>query len=83
VNGWLWAATILVAALVPLLVVAVRRPVLEALVALEVAGTLSAVALLLLAEGSNRQAFADLALALGLLSFIGTVTFLRFLERVP
>jgi multisubunit Na+/H+ antiporter MnhF subunit len=83
VNGWLWAATILVAALVPLLAVAARRPPLEALVALEVAGTLSSAALLVLAEGANRQAFADLALALGLLSFAGAVTFLRFLERVP
>ncbi|QEC48232.1 hypothetical protein FSW04_12095 [Baekduia soli] len=79
-NGWLWAASGLTAALLPLLVVAVRRPALDGLVALEVAGTLSSVALLLLSQGTNRQAFADLAVALGLLSFIGAVAFLRFLE---
>jgi multisubunit Na+/H+ antiporter MnhF subunit len=81
VNGWLWAATVLVAALVPLLAVAVRRPVLEGIIALEVGGMMSSVTLLLLSEGTNRQAFADLGVALGILSFAGALAFLRFVER--
>jgi multisubunit Na+/H+ antiporter MnhF subunit len=83
VNGWLWAATALIAGLAPLLAVAVRRRSVEALVALEVAGLLAAGALLLLAEGTNRQPFADVALVLGVQSFVGAIGFLRFLERVP
>ena len=80
-NGWLWAATALIVLLAPLLVVALRGRALEGVIALEVAGTLAAVTLLLLAEGTNRQAFADLALALGVLGPLGTLIFLRFLER--
>lgn len=80
-NTWLWMATVLTALLVPLLVVAVRARLLEGVVAMEVGGTMSAVALLLLAEGTNRQSFADLAVALAVLSFAGSLAFLRFLER--
>lgn len=80
-NSWLWTATVLATLLVPLLGVAVRARLLEGVVAMEVGGTLSAIALLLLAEGTNRQPFADLALALAVLSFAGSLAFLRFLER--
>jgi multisubunit Na+/H+ antiporter MnhF subunit len=52
-------------------------------VALELAGTIATLALLLLAAGLERQPFADLALAAGLLSFVGSLAFLRFLERRP
>jgi multicomponent Na+:H+ antiporter subunit F len=81
-NVWLWAACVLVAALVPLLIVALRRPALEAVVALEVAGTDAALALLLLAEGTRRQVLADAGLVLAVMSFIGAVAFVRLLERV-
>ena len=80
-NGWLWAATALAAGLVPLLWVAVRRPPIEGLVALEVGSTLATAALLVLAEGTNRQSFADLALVLGVVSFVSSIAFLRFLEQ--
>jgi multisubunit Na+/H+ antiporter MnhF subunit len=73
---------VLVAALVPLLVVALRRPLLEGVVALEVAGTDAALALLLLAEGTRRQVLADVGLVLAVMSFIGAVAFLRLVERV-
>jgi multisubunit Na+/H+ antiporter MnhF subunit len=39
-------------------------------------------ALLLLAEGTHSQSFADLALVLAVVSFVGAVAFLHFLERV-
>ncbi len=80
-NSWLWMVAVLAALLVPLLGVAVRARLLEGVVAMEVGGTMSAIALLLLAEGTNRQPFADLALALAILSFAGSLAFLRFLER--
>jgi multisubunit Na+/H+ antiporter MnhF subunit len=81
-NAWLWCATVLAAALVPLALVAALRPPLEGVVALEVAGVDAALALLLLAAGTQRQSFADLALVCGVMSFIGAIAFLRFLERI-
>jgi multicomponent Na+:H+ antiporter subunit F len=81
-NAWLWAAAVLAAALVPLAVVALRRPIVEGVLALEVAGVDAALALLLLAEGTRRQGLADVALVLVVMSFIGSIVLLRFVERV-
>jgi multicomponent Na+:H+ antiporter subunit F len=82
-NEWLWAAAVL--ALVPavLVVVAISRPLLEGVVALEAAGLATALALLLVAEGTRRQAFADLALVLAVTSFAGGLAFIRFARRLP
>jgi multisubunit Na+/H+ antiporter MnhF subunit len=55
--------------------------VLDALVALELMGVLSTVELMLLAEGTHRQPFIDLALVLAVMSFIGALAFARLLER--
>jgi len=82
VNAWLWAAAVLTAALVPLAVAAARAPRLCAVVALEAAGGDATLTLLLLAEGTDRQAFADLALVLGVVSYLGATAFVRFVERV-
>ena len=81
-NAWLWAAAILSAALAPLVPCAARPRPTEGVVALEVAGTLVVAILLCIAVGTARQSFADLALILGVVSFIGAGAFLRFLERV-
>jgi multicomponent Na+:H+ antiporter subunit F len=81
VNVWLWVATGLVAALGPLVVAMVRRPAIDGVVVLELAGTLTAVALLLIAQGTGREPFADLALVFAVLSFAGIIGYLRFLER--
>jgi multisubunit Na+/H+ antiporter MnhF subunit len=80
-NEWLVAALVLLVAMVPLGVVCVYSPAVEGLVALQVAGTNTALILLLLAEGIHRQPFADLALILAATSFIGPLAFAYFLER--
>jgi len=80
VNGWLWAATILAGALIPLVVVAALRPVVHGLVALELGGIDAALALLLFAEGTRSQSFASLALVLAVMSFAGSIGFIRFLS---
>ena len=54
----------------------------ECLVALQVAGTNAALVLLLVAEGIQRQPFADLALVLALMSFVGSLAFAHFMERL-
>jgi multisubunit Na+/H+ antiporter MnhF subunit len=79
VNGWLWAAAALAAALVPLICVAALSSPLHGLVAAEAAGLDAALAMLLLAEGTKSQSFASLALVLGVLSFVGSIAFIRFL----
>jgi multisubunit Na+/H+ antiporter MnhF subunit len=80
-NEWLLAALVLLVAMVPLGVVCARSPAIEGLVALQIAGTNTALILLLLAEGIQREPFADLALILSATSFIGPLAFAYFLER--
>jgi multisubunit Na+/H+ antiporter MnhF subunit len=80
VNGWLWAATVLVCALLPLVWICVRVPAPEGIVAMEAAGVDATLALLLIAEGTGRQPFADLALVLAVVSFVGAIAYLRFVE---
>jgi multicomponent Na+:H+ antiporter subunit F len=81
VNSWLIAATLLLLGIVPLLVVCMRHSALDALVALELASTITTFVLLLLAQGYRRDPFFDLALVSALLSFAGALAFARFLER--
>jgi len=80
-SGWHLAAAILTAALIPCGWICVRRSFAEGLVAVQLAGTISALTLLTLAEAERRQPFANLALVLAVLSFAGALVFLRFLER--
>jgi multisubunit Na+/H+ antiporter MnhF subunit len=82
VNEWLWAAAVLMAALTALVVVAIRRPLLEGVVALEAAGVNAALVLLMIAEGTRRQPFGDLALVLAVTSFAGALAFVRFGRRL-
>ncbi len=80
-NEWLVAAFVLVAALAPCCVVCVRGTLSEALVALELAGLLATLAFLMVAEGIQREPLVDLAVTLGVMSFLGDLAFTRFLER--
>jgi multisubunit Na+/H+ antiporter MnhF subunit len=81
VNAWLISATALLAGVAPLLLVALRAPRVDALVALELAGTVVTLVMLLLAEGFGRSSYFVLAIVLAVLSFIGTLVFARLLER--
>lgn len=80
-NVWLIAATALLLGLIPCGVVCLRGAPMQRLVALEMAGTLDVLVLLLLAQGFDQPPFYDLALVLALLSFAGGLVFVRFLER--
>jgi multicomponent Na+:H+ antiporter subunit F len=80
-NAWLIAATVLMLGLLPCLWVCVRHAPLDALVALELASTITTLVLVLLAQGYRRDPFMDLALVSALLSFAGALCFARFLER--
>lgn len=57
--------------------------VLSRLVGMQLAGTVVALILLLVADGTGRSVYVDLALVLALLSFAGSLVFLRFVQRLP
>jgi multisubunit Na+/H+ antiporter MnhF subunit len=81
-NGWMWAAAVLLVLLLPCALAVFRRPFEHGLVGLQVAGPIGSVALLLVAEGTGRQPFGDLALTLAVASFAGSLLLARFLERL-
>lgn len=58
-----------------------RDTAMAGVAAIQVAGSAAAIAFLVLAAGFDREAFADLGLVLAVLSFAGTLAFLRYLER--
>lgn len=81
-NEWTLAAIVLViGGIAPCLVVSMRASVMEGLVALELAGNITVLVLLLLAEGFQREPFVDLALVLAVVSFVGMLAFARYMER--
>jgi multicomponent Na+:H+ antiporter subunit F len=81
-TGWFVAAAVLVAALIPCGWVCLRREFAEGVVAVQLAGTIAGLALLVLAEAEQREPFGVLAVVLVALSFAGALIFLRFLERM-
>jgi multicomponent Na+:H+ antiporter subunit F len=80
-NEWEIACVALLVGVLPCGAVCLRASLAEGIAALQLVGMIAALALLVLAEGSGRQPFATLAVVLVVLSFAGTMVFLRFLER--
>ncbi len=80
-NEWEIAAALLAALILPCLGVCAFSTAVNALAALELAGTLLSTALMALCEGFHRQPFIDLALLFALLSMAGTLIFARLMER--
>jgi multisubunit Na+/H+ antiporter MnhF subunit len=81
VNAWLIAATALLVGLVPCLFVCLRAPIMDALVTLELAAVVVTLTLLLLAEGFARSSYYTLPLVLSALGFVGSLVFVRLLDR--
>jgi multisubunit Na+/H+ antiporter MnhF subunit len=82
-NEWEIVAAVLSAGLIGCGAVATFAGIGDALVALEIAGTLSATILMALSEGLQRQPFIDLAVTVALLSLVGSFVFARMLEDEP
>ena len=80
-NVWLWGATALLAGIVPCGWIALRASRADALVALELAGTVSTLALVLMSEGFNRVSYMPVPVALAFLSLVGALLIARFLGR--
>ncbi|MGH2832752.1 MAG: monovalent cation/H+ antiporter complex subunit F [Solirubrobacteraceae bacterium] len=79
-NEWEIVAAILGGGLLVCGAVCARAGIADAVVALEVAGTLLSTILMVLSEGLRRQPFADLAVTMGVLSLIGALLIVRMLE---
>lgn len=80
-NFWLWSAAALLIALILCLYVCATKPAPDRLVALQFAGVIVTLQMVLLCEGFHRPSFYDLPLTLALLSFGGGMVFARFLQR--
>lgn len=80
-NPWLTAAFVLLVCMAACFVVCLRGDAMSRLLALEAGSAMTALLLLLLAEGYHRVPFVDLGLTVALLAFGGALVFARFLER--
>jgi multisubunit Na+/H+ antiporter MnhF subunit len=83
VSVWLAGAAVLVALLVPLGLAAATRTPGDGLVALQLAGTVTTIAVLLMAVGLEREPLGDLALVLAVSSFVGALAYATILGRGP
>ena len=79
-NEWEVVAAILTACLIACTAVAAFAGIADALIALEVAGSIASAVLMALSEGLQRQPFIDLALTLSVLSLLGALAFARMFE---
>ncbi len=80
-SAYLIAAAVMLASLAPLIVFAVSAEPPDGLVALNVGGDIATLVLLLLAAGTGREPFFDLAVVSAVLSFAGGLAYARFMER--
>jgi multicomponent Na+:H+ antiporter subunit F len=80
-NEWQIAGAVLLVSLLPCGWICARRDVTDALPALQLASALASLALLAIANAEQRQPFADLAVVVAALSFVGSIALSRFVER--
>lgn len=80
-NAFLVAATVLLAGLAPLLVVASRWRPIDGLVVVETAGTVATLALVCLSVGLGNSLYFTVAVTAAVASWIGGLVFARFLGR--
>ena len=80
-NAFLIAATVLLAALAPLLVAASLRPPIDGLVVVEAAGAVTTLALVCLSVGLDNSLYFTVAVIAAVATWIGGLVFARFLGR--
>ena len=81
-NAFTVAALALVVGLVPLGLVCLRRPELDGVVALQLAGSTTTVILICLAEGFHRSSYFDLPVVCAAVTLVGGLIFARFFGRI-
>jgi multicomponent Na+:H+ antiporter subunit F len=81
VNVFLWAATLLIVLELPVLGFAFFAARIDALAALQAAGGIWTLTLMLLAQGFQRSTYSFLAIVAALLTFAGGMVFVRFFAK--
>jgi multicomponent Na+:H+ antiporter subunit F len=79
-NEWLVGAVGLMVLLVPAGLLSARGDVLDRIVGMQLASTIGVLALLLLAEGFQRDVYFDLAVIASVMSVVGTLFFIHIYE---
>jgi multisubunit Na+/H+ antiporter MnhF subunit len=80
-NAFTIAATVLLAALAPLLVAASVRRAIDGLVAIQTSGAVATLALVCLSVGLENSLYFTVAVVAAVASWIGGLVFSRFLGR--
>lgn len=81
-SSWNWCAFVLILTLIPcgyVCLTSQRR--MDRLVALEFAGILASIIILLMAQASAQSGLYDVALAMAIMTYGGGLVFARILER--
>ena len=81
-NAFLLAATAMLLGLVPCGIVCVRGRLMDAVVALELAGAVSVTILVCMSEGLGRPSYGNLPIVCALVVWVNGLVFARFLGRL-
>lgn len=80
-NSWLVASLVLGCGFVPCAAICSRADLASAVAALNLASVLAVALLMTMTVAFGRQPFIDLAVVLAPMSLVGSLAFVRFLER--
>lgn len=80
-SAWLGAAIVMLIGVLACGLAAWRREAFEALIALELAGILTTVALVCMTVGFQRSSYGDVPILAAVLTWVGALVFVRFLGR--
>lgn len=83
ITAWSAAASFFLVGAAFCGIAAWRRDAFEALLALELAGTLVTMVLVCLTVGFQRSVYGDVPVMAAVLNWIGSLVYLRFLDRAP
>lgn len=80
-TAWLLSALVLLSGVAVCGLAAWRRPTFEALVALELAGTLTTATLVCLTVGLQQPSYGNVPIVAAVLNWVGGLVYVRFLDR--
>jgi multisubunit Na+/H+ antiporter MnhF subunit len=80
-SVWLLASAALMLGLVPCVLLVMRGTVVDRIVALQLGGVFTVLALLTFEQGEQRQSFFDLSLALAVLTFPASLLVAQVFRR--
>lgn len=80
-TAWVAAAVVMVVATLACGLVATRRRTFESLIVLQLAGTLTTIALVCMVVGFQASSYANVPIIAAVLSWVSTLVYVRFLDR--